>query len=251
MTYNEQLYDLYKKHWEGLVHSINKLPVNEWPTHPLLLQLPNENQYEKADIKIMFVGQETNDWENTFGSYSITELQSTYSDFMTSDSSKNSPFWSFIKNWMHSIKEANPESSLSMVWNNIHKLGRVEDTGAPSSTIQDIAYKDFEIFEKELEVLKPNMVVFFTSHRYDNALEKHLPGIKFFPLKDYSENQIVLCSHPSLPSTSIRTYHPGYLNRLKPGKHEFHRETPKEALLHQWSIASSEKEQYKFHNYGI
>lgn len=239
MEYNKQLFDLYNHHWEALVPSVNELSTDEKPAHPLLLQLPNEEEYRAADVKVMFVGRETYGWHDKFGSCSITSLQEAYSHFIMNISSENSPFWTFIKKWSHSLKTANSGTSLSMIWNNIHKLGLPGDAGAPTSAIRDIAFKDFNVFEKELTILQPNIVVFFTGYSYDEVLQTYLPGVEFLSIEGKAKKQVALCSHSSLPSTSIRTYHPKHLNMLSPEKHEFHRETPKEVLLNQWSVVAN------------
>lgn len=160
MNYNKQLYDLYEQHWDSLVSSVDQLPEAAKPAHPLLLQLPDEQNYKQADIKVMFVGQETNGWNQTFGSRSITELQESYCNFITSKASKNSIFWTFIKSCMRSLEKANPNDSISMSWNNIYKLGRVNDSGSPSETIREVEHSNFNVFEKELTILHPDIVVF-------------------------------------------------------------------------------------------
>ncbi|SIC23253.1 Uncharacterised protein [Mycobacteroides abscessus subsp. abscessus] len=50
-------------------------------SNPLLLKINDEEQYQKADLKVMFLGQETNTWEGSLGSKSIEELLGTYSRF--------------------------------------------------------------------------------------------------------------------------------------------------------------------------
>lgn len=194
--------------------------------------LPDEAVYHKADTKMMIVGQETNDWEGIFGRHSIESLQYVYKNFMIEDSySVKSTFWRYMQNWSKLIETGTPNGTASIVWNNIYKMGRVSEIGKPNNKIQLITKKHFNVFEEELKILKPDIVLFLTGPNYDNALQSFLPEIKLHKIEEGAERQIVRCKHQALPKLAYRTYHPGYLNRLTPGNKPFHRETPIEVIL--------------------
>jgi hypothetical protein len=65
----------------------------------------------------------------------------------------------------------------------------------------------------EIRVLRPTAILFFTGPAYDLALHDEFPGIGIRPAMGRAERQFAWLRHPSLPSVSIRTYHPAYLRR--------------------------------------
>ncbi|WP_438317246.1 hypothetical protein [Sporosarcina sp. FA9] len=212
--------------------AVNSLPIDLRPTHPLLIMLPDEVGYHNAEVKLMIVGQETNDWEGMIGRHTVGELQEVYKSFVIeNDYSRKSTFWRYMRSWSNLIEEATPNSAVSVVWNNIHKLGRVGAKGKANEEIREIQKKHFAVFEEELKVLKPDIVLFFTGPNCDDALKCYLPGIEFRKIDEGTEKQIVQCEHKSLPKLTYRTYHPGYLNRLSPEKYTFNRNTPIEVII--------------------
>ena len=66
---------------------------------------------------------------------------------------------------------------------------------------------------KEIKILKPTSVIFFTGPHYNETLYKEFGGIVLEKFMDYETNHTAYLNHPVLPKKSIRTYHPGYLNR--------------------------------------
>ena len=232
MNYNQDLYKLYSQKWEGLRIAVESLPIDSRPTHPLLIRLPDENAYHTADVKMMIVGKETNDWEGPFGKHSMDSLLDFYAAFLPANGkSKRSPFWQYIKKWAEQIRTYTPNETVSIVWNNIHKLGRAGEIGTPCKSTQEIAKQHFNILEEEVKILKPDIVIFFTGPDYDNAISAQLPGIELEEITAGKRKQIAHCVHPSLPYLSYRTYHPGGLNRFKPVEGTFHRETPIQVIL--------------------
>ncbi|MET3682933.1 hypothetical protein ABID56_001023 [Alkalibacillus flavidus] len=227
MNYNQLLHNAYVKRWESLTLSIQELEDIDRPTHPLLLKVMDEIGYHDSDIKLMVVGKETNDWEGPFGYYNVEGLQDFYETFMKeSNKAKKTTFWRYMRGFRHHIEKAYPNLTVSTIWNNIHKLGRNGEKGKPNAKIQEITQKHFNVFEDELNILKPDIVIFLTGPGYDAALKNQLPGLTLNSIEDFEMKKIAHCSHPSLPNASIKTYHPGHLNTLTPEKKVFHRESP-------------------------
>ncbi|SIS64850.1 uracil-DNA glycosylase family protein [Salimicrobium flavidum] len=229
MSVNQQLYELYERKWEELQREIYALSGEERPTHPLLLKVPDEAAYEQADMKVMIVGKETNDWEGRFGKHSLTDLQEFYADFLANDTkAKHTLFWRYPQELFSSLQE---RGSVSFVWNNIYKIGKAGKKGKPSRSVRNINQQSFQVFKEELEILKPDIVLFLTGPGYDKVLKSYLPGLTHESMAEGTKREMVRCIHPSLPSIALRTYHPQYLNTRTPEKGPFHRDTPKEALL--------------------
>lgn len=234
MAINEQLYQLYDKCWQDLLTSIEALSDEHKPTHPLLLKLPNEAAFQEANVKVMVVGKETNDWEGLFGKHNIKSLQDTYADFLLKDTkAKRTLFWRYHRDWVSRLENKVGKGATAVVWNNIYKLGKPGKRGKPTQVMRQINADAFDVFEEELKILKPDIVIFLTGHGYDQALQRYLPGITFQEVPEGRKKQITHCIHPSLPPISVRTYHPQYLNILKPEGNQFNRDTPIEFVLSQ------------------
>jgi hypothetical protein len=108
MSINARLRDLYSTKWEALSCDFKDASIFS-PTHPLLISLPDEEEYLHSDIRIMFVGQETNDWERNFGSLNIEQLQNIYKSFLVGNEQGKSTFWQFIRKWMDRVEKGFPE----------------------------------------------------------------------------------------------------------------------------------------------
>lgn len=84
---NEKLESLYKKNWHKFSKNLNEIlkdnSKEKKPTNPLLLYL-DEEKYKNAEIKVMILGQETNDWEGDFQNNPNLSLK-TYNDFYNSN----------------------------------------------------------------------------------------------------------------------------------------------------------------------
>ncbi|KIL46720.1 hypothetical protein KP77_28470 [Jeotgalibacillus alimentarius] len=228
---NARLKDLYESHWDHLEHSINTLAHHEKPTHPLLIQFRDEEAYINADQRIMIVGKETNDWEGQFGQHSLSKLQETYMQFLHNQTTraKQTLFWRYTNELITQL--SGPDHlNTAVVWNNIYKLGLAGGRGEPSNKIKKINFETFNVFEEELKIIQPDMIIFLTGPVYDEALRTYLPGIEFVQVEDVDKRKLAQCIHPSLPHHTYRTYHPQYLNYLTPGKSEFHRNTPIEVI---------------------
>ena len=60
---------------------------------------------------------------------------------------------------------------------------------------------------KEIEVTRPDVVVFFTGRRYDGRLRETFLGVSIRPVSKL----IAQVEHEQLPGHSYRTSHPNYL----------------------------------------
>jgi hypothetical protein len=65
----------------------------------------------------------------------------------------------------------------------------------------------------EIKILKPDVVIFFTSHHFDNRIKNIFDKIEFTSSVGLSEKQCSQLIHKSLLKLSFRTYHPNYLRR--------------------------------------
>ena len=155
---------------------------------PFLLS-PGE-QYLKAKKKVMIVGQETYTWNEKNGvngkyEYFLTRedpiayAQNIFIQFIQSESQNySSPFWDYLNRLFF-------ETDVGWIWNNVFKMETVEYLSDPKYLGKNVSLSQLnqnkqyrylidkikahqkDVFLKELEILKPDLVIFFTGNPYD------------------------------------------------------------------------------------
>lgn len=216
---NKKLEALYKQNWESLSSKLFEINKNEdnklTASHPLLIKV-NEEKYQNSDIKIMIVGQETNGWYDDFTGDMNISLNG-YESFFNSNYcySYGGQFWNGVKKFKTKIEEKYPNKNVYILWNNICKIGNSqENTNRAAQYIQNVENKEFNIIKDELEILNPDIVIFFTGHSYDNIRELKLGKVDYESINDFKESQLVKIKDSKIKNM-FRTYHPGYLYRGK------------------------------------
>jgi hypothetical protein len=208
---NQQLYDLYKKYWPAMLSSLEGNNLS----NPLLLKISDEEKYQKADLKVMVFGQETNTWEGGLGTKSIDELLGTYARFFGGGKCfrYGGAFWNAVKDYSAGIREANPDRSVEFVWNNIIKLGKADSKGAPKKSLVYAQKEVFPVIKEELAILEPDLILFFTGPRYDQYLKAEWPDLTWHELTQEPARKLALLESESLRGQAFRTYHPNYIYR--------------------------------------
>jgi len=85
-----------------------------------------------------------------------------------------------------------------------------------ASEIRAIQHAQRGLLRHEVEVLKPDVVVFFTGPSYDNSIQCAFPEAESYPLVPESpKSEIAMVNAPGLPINTIRTFHPVYLQRSR------------------------------------
>lgn len=207
MYLNHRLFRLYEKYWDDMIGSLKDNELG----NPLLLNFRDEEKYEKADIKIMFLGQETNSWEGGLGSKDINELMETYSEFL--EIRYGGQFWNAVRDYVRTIKDMNPNKSVEYVWNNIIKIGKEEGKGVPEQHLVNRQKEVFPVLREEIEIINPNLIIFFTGPYYDQYINKEWDELQFNEVNNSDKRQLAIVNHNLLPEITFRTYHPNYLYR--------------------------------------
>jgi hypothetical protein len=232
---NQKLAHLYEDYF------VNNQPIQdeellEFST-PFLLKV--SESYESAKQKVMIVGQETYTWNGKYGAFlscgsPVEYGQGVYSNFLRKESENyNSPFWNYINRLFE-------DNDSSWIWNNVFKLETVEylsdekylDKEVSLSVlsknknyrhlIDKIKLLQKDIFLKELEILKPDVVIFFTGNPYDslfmdwqfdtqNDFYQDIPEALEMGIDKWKFGRL---SSSLLPVKTFRTYHPNYLRRV-------------------------------------
>ena len=213
-TLSEQLTELYNEKWSDLMEQLEANGLRNKLQCPFLISVLRSGQkkeerekeknfdpdwhskqttpgheewYTKADIKIMFFGQEPHGWEKDLD---VGDTMAAYEDFLddkyvvegnsgyfNEDEVGNTRMFSFAINGIMScmrydILQTYPDKKVSMIWNNISKLSTFE--GAPvDSFAHEIEHEYFHVIPKEVEILKPDILIFFTGPR-ENKYYKYI-----------------------------------------------------------------------------
>ena len=210
---NKQLKELYSSKWEKLTIEMNKIiadttkPIK--PANPLLLYVDNEDEWESADIKIMFFGQETNGWEKLF-SKDIDTLQNVYNGHYNKGGGYKYgyAFWNSILKLKNSIEKQYPDKKIKMIGNNLIKIGKSSDKNRPPGYIRDIELNHFSVIKDEIAILRPYIIWFLTGPNYDGDIKNIFKEAEHVCIAPYVRKYISILPINDIPF-SFRTYHPG------------------------------------------
>ncbi len=214
---NELLKNLYSSKWgkiNEMLQSFNEddpEDLENLATHPLLIK--TDDEYAKADLKVMFFGQETNEWNGVFEEYADLEsVLAVYEDFYLKRGYEQygKPFWNFIRN----LKSTQSTKKIGYIWNNVLKIGKSE-SGTPQQGLIKYTIDYFNVIPQEIEILKPNVLLFLSGHTYDDHIRKTIGNFSIVPIDGFSTNELCILKFDNITvDLAIRTYHPGYLQRL-------------------------------------
>ena len=190
-------------------------------TKPFWLKVPDE--YATARKRILMINQETYGWHHTFRVKSPEDLMQYYADFIERDvlgANKPSPVWVKFRN----LRELALKYGAAIIASNIGKIGYVWESkyryGCRGFKKKDVNYHPWvnEVFLKEIEILKPDMILFFSGPNYDEYIDRRFEDYGFpkpqrlRALADVESRKFARIEVPGFPPM-YRTYHPVYLQR--------------------------------------
>lgn len=255
---NERLEQLYQDHWEDFCKAVKESGVNIG--YPFLLSIcqwkkdePTEEWYADGNIKVMVFGQEPNKWYGIDGCGDFNSLcqfhtedtpetvgaiMSVYENFYATYYLPNGNNWYFnekgrkntfhakgINNFMSQFDEMvhtfNPNIRTVCMWNNISKLSTID--GKPVDDHTHSIERQFlsGIIAKEIEILRPDIILFLTG-RYDAYIKENL-GLTdddFTPCSEFSVHDVAKVAIPSV-KLAYRTCHPNAYPKAKPDYYKF------------------------------
>jgi len=199
-----QLLKLYQSQ-----HNIFNEVRNQFPNDDLagpFLVSPN-NKYTLQKNQLLVIGQETKGW-----GYDIDDLNKQmegYEKFNLGINYYASPFWNVTRK----LEKAIGNEHYSSVWTNISKF---DVSGKRAIGKHEVAISKLDnILIDEINILKPNVCIFFTGPSFDYRLKRIFPSLNFKAVDNFNKNNLCQLSHPNLPELSFRSYHPNYLRRSK------------------------------------
>ncbi len=186
------------------------------PANPLLISI-DEIEFRGAAIRIMFFGQETNTWNGKIQVKWSNNLNLYHQFFKNAMQGQyNGPFWIGIRSFRKKLRDEIKDISVEFVWNNIYKIGNQKhNTNRPTEEIRKIENNFFDVINKEIDILKPNVLLFFTGPNYDARVKKVFDDFKSEPLSTNIEQRKLARLNLANNILAYRTYHPGYLYRAK------------------------------------
>jgi hypothetical protein len=222
LTLNKKLYSLYAQTHASISKVADKYNrksciKEERTAYPLFIK--SNSGYENADIKLLIFGKETNGWSNeknkVYGSdVTLIEILNAYDNFFNKKEcyKRKSNFWPRIREFINILQEKNENEKIDYLWNNIVKMAYYWKVGFPDF-YEDIVKKYLnKIIIKEIEILKPDYLLFFTGPTYDFVLDDIFENPTKEKIGKFSEREICRVKIKNVKG-SFRTYHPNYLIR--------------------------------------
>ena len=221
---NEKLAGLYKNvNVLGLLNDyIGKNDTDDW-TYPLLLR--SYPEYESAEIKVMVFGKDTYGWipeQEDIGNNGIDVdcLMTLYGNFFNKGNcAYSSQFFPIINELIEMLREKQKRKSVRYLWNDIVKIGR-GGSGFPEKMYNDFIKDNVNpIISMEIEILRPNLIIFFSgpntdqSGPYDDVLNDVFNNPERKSVEGFDERRLCEIIIPNIEK-SFRLYHPRYLSTI-------------------------------------
>lgn len=204
---NALLRALYEPVWQA---ALDELPRDRGLSAPLFVDA--SAAFASAPRRLLIVGKQTQLWppRSSFAACArpdaLDQLLDAYRSFAFGSDRPGAPFWSAA----HQVRAAvDPLSDRrAMVWSNVIKI---DENGDQPSSRFEIWIARFSLLHREVEVLQPDVAVFFTGPHFDDRLRRVFPGLELQELSPY----LARLRHASLPRDSFRSYHPNWLRRSR------------------------------------
>jgi hypothetical protein len=206
---------------------------------PLLLHITPE--YWNAEHRILIYGQETYGWWwtrehlHTLPGYPPWTFKdvSTLSQFLSNEDSVKALCWGYKEfkfgltqklggtPFWRAFRDIQKWPNASLMWSNVLRTDCTprhfaKDPGIKLKDLNDkmIEQQEF-VLRNELEILKPDVCIFFSGPYYDHIIRSAFPNTEFSQCTNVPERELGLLSGGLLPGRTFRTFHPNYLSRAK------------------------------------
>ena len=214
MSINENLKQLYSENL-SIIEKISSELKDDYDG-PLLMHCWNEN-FNNAKYKILFIGQEhtTTYW---FANDDIEDPLKWYENFCLAKN-YNSPFWRAVKQ-LNKTLNGNAAHEPNFLWTNVSKYATSEGKSVGFEKHRQITNEfGFNVLADEIEIIKPDVVIFLSGYNYDkwitlqfnssitfdDKINETIPAQELSLVKQTSGT-------PILPVHTYRTHHPTTLS---------------------------------------
>lgn len=220
----KQLDNLYHSYLEAIFSDkeIEKMIEDNKLSSPQLLDVETpRGNYLNSEFKVLFIGKETNDWFNSNERYNeglipingqfekyINSLKKLYKSHNIGVKYR-SPIYLFID---HLLKKLNESKQTGMLLTELLRHD-YNCKGLPQHLIEKLAYEENSILREEVEILKPNALIFLTGPSYDKHIKMTYPMAVFQECEGYGIRQVAVIENIPNIKKAVRIYHPDYHNR--------------------------------------
>ncbi len=197
MTIREQLKQLYSDKVTDFENVVGIFPGADL-AGPILMS-PN-TKYETQPKRLLIIGQQTNGW--TYHVSDVNKQMGTYEGFNLGIKYYSSPFWNITRK----LENAIGIQEYSCAWTNINKFDLNADK--PYGEYESEIKKLDNILITEIEIIKPDICIFFTGPSFDYRIKSIFKDVLFGKIEHWDKRQLVKLNHPLLPEFTFKTHHP-------------------------------------------
>jgi hypothetical protein len=234
---NQELKKIYEKHLS--TKHLKEIFGDRLDSYSAPFLLNVDESYFDSDKKILFVGKETNKWWGKLKDFAevdngVSILQDRYRAelFGGKVTNKSGGISTYEKepNWSNPLfleykkirKALLDDKQGSLVWSNLLKMDNAKSTSYSRNTNDDknVVALSKKIFKQELELLKPDFIIFAVSYTYDSVIKE------FFSDEIHDSNVIEpksLWKFKVGDTICYRTWHPSTIKyKAKKNKFEYY-----------------------------
>ncbi len=214
MSINQKLLNYYGAEISGNKKLMEYVVENE--LYGPLLMSSIENHYDLAKYKILIIGQEAGWLDSKVVKDNVSELLEHYTNYKMASKSpeRNSPFWRAAKTITQFFKP-DSESELNYLWTNVSKYS--DDGGPIAIEMQGEILNRLNLLPGEIEIIQPDLIVFFSGPNYDQAIQMQFDNqVKFKRVNsNIPEKEFAQLTIPNISDKTkiYRTYHPRTLQQ--------------------------------------
>ena len=220
---NKQLREMYQNEQEEVILFSNKCEASwlndERPSDESWFIYQTSyvpDLFTESTIKLLAIGQEAYGW-GTDATTPIDESMQHTEKFLKTQYNTN--FYQYVNDLSELLNGAKYHSNEASAYSNLFKIS---NDSYPKYLIKsnwqlaEEYCKQFNTLKKEIEIIKPDVVLFLTGPVYDYYLKAMFEGVEYSTVdQELSLNACARLSHISLPSNTFRLYHPSYANRKR------------------------------------
>jgi hypothetical protein len=198
---NAALLSLYESRLPELNQQIAQCVVKcSWPADKVskLFFMKVDQKYEKARIKILFVGRETFGWGEYNRLNEANGLMNSYGEVSAYGKHYNSPFWWFREKFSERMGVSKEDFMKGTLWTNLSKIdvNRTTPTGGP--LFGDLSQLFVSLLVAEIEIVRPDIVLIMTTSGQYTWHLNYYRWLQNEPFKDFNDKS-QLTRKPVLP----------------------------------------------------
>jgi hypothetical protein len=203
----QTLKQLYEKHLNQFKQFVYTFPTEHFEG-PLLM---DPSGYYRQSRRLLIVGQETYGWGCE---YDNVEAQlELYRNFNMGEKYWATPFWNLTRK----MEDILGIEKYSCAWSNLNRFdhnGGSANGECREKILDELSKLDF-LIKEEIQILKPDVCLFFTNRKYDHRIKALYPEVQFQDIEGLPGSHFARLTHEALPKLTLRTPHPRTIRTRK------------------------------------